>query len=81
VVQVFAATWGAAQRTRPSALAVFDLRSQGGGSQGSWTGRARACESVNFSKKSSMPEFPLVQLLVVTALFAWFNFRAWQKRF
>jgi hypothetical protein len=27
-----------------------------------------------------MPEFPFLKLLVVTALFAWFNFRAWQKR-
>ena len=38
-----------------------------------WLDWARACNS-------KMPALPYLQLLVVTARAAWFNFRGWKKR-
>ena len=68
------------QRTRPLVFSVVSIvpirrwRSATEEADG-----ARACEAGD-SFKIITQEIPFMKLLVVTAMAAWFNFRAWQKR-
>jgi hypothetical protein len=52
---------------------------KGGGGQ-LRLGRCGACGSCLAVAIKNMPVFPYLNLLVVTARVAWFNFRGWKKR-